>query len=263
MQKKIEELNAKLVANGRKDISLNPGELSVLQDLRKLLQSNRAVQATKSVLGGLDLVIKLVTQWPYGDRLPGLDLVRLLAAAPTTATYQHPRGGNIIDVIESSVHESEPPAENNIMMAIRAFVNLFESKEGRALATREFDKIQSFTTSQLLQGTTNRNLLVAATTLYINYAVVMTASSTTNGASFFEHALAILEILSSILVKESDSEVVYRAMVATGTLLSMDEEVRTAAKEIYGIEKAVSDAVNKAKDPRIKNIAVEIRSILR
>jgi phospholipase A-2-activating protein len=259
MQKKIEELNKQLIENGSKDVSLNPSELSVLKGLRKELESTSTMNAS-AVADGVDLAVKLSTQWPYGNRLPGLDLLRLLAVAPKTAAYTHPRGGNIINIIVTSVNESKPPTENNIMMAIRFFVNLFESAEGRMLAISEFDSIQAFTTAPINAGTTNRNLLVAATTLYINFAVLLTSESSISTA--FENALAMLEVLSKILSTQTDSEVVYRAMVATGTLLGIDDEVRSAAKDVYGMEKSVGIALAKAADPRVKSVAAEIRTLL-
>lgn len=259
MQKKIEELNKQLIENGSKDVSLNPSELSVLKGLRKELESTSTMNAS-AVVDGVDLAVKLSTRWPYGSRLPGLDLLRLLAVAPKTAAYNHPRGGNIINIIITSVNESEPPTENNVMMAIRFFVNLFESAEGRKLTISEFDSIQAFTTGPINAGTTNRNLLVAATTLYINFAVLLTSESSISTA--FENALAMLEVLSKILSTQTDSEVVYRAMVATGTLLGIDDEVRSAAKDVYGMEKSVGIALAKAADPRVKSVAAEIRTLL-
>ena len=176
-----------------------------------------------------------------------------------TATFTHPRGGNIVDVLEQGATETQPPAENHVMMAVRAFANLFESAEGRTLAIQEFDKIQNVITTALSK-TSNRNLLVAASTVYINYAVYFKSQPE---ATSFEHVLAVLDTLSKILATQNDSEAVYRALVATGTLLTLDEEIRSAAKDVYGIEKAVSSAVSKASDPRIRNAAGEIRGLLK
>jgi phospholipase A-2-activating protein len=260
MQKKLQELNQALIAGGQKDVSLNPTELKVLASLANHLESSGATKTSQSVPGGLDLAIKLTTVWPYQDRLPGLDLLRLLAVAPMTASFSHPRGGNIIDVLEQGATETQPPAENHVMMAVRAFANLFDSAEGRALAVTEFDKIQNVITASIA-STSNRNLLVAASTVYINYAVYFKFQPE---ATSFEHVLAVLDTLSKILSKQNDSEAVYRALVATGTLLALgDEQITSAAKEIYGIEKAVSTAVGKASDPRIRNVAGEIRALLK
>ncbi|KAF4627286.1 hypothetical protein G7Y89_g10868 [Cudoniella acicularis] len=252
IQKKIGELNQVLIASGHKDVSLNPTELSVLASLCKHLDSAGATKTSQSISGGLDLAIKLCTQWPYKDRLPGLDLLRLLAVAPETATFSHPRGGNIIDILVASATESDPPAENHIMMAIRAIANLFHTPQGRALAVSEFDKIQNLITPYI-STSTNRNLLVAVSTLYINYAVYFKTENPS-----FEHVIALLDMLSKMTEKQTDSEAVYRALVAAGTLLGLDEETKSAAKDVYGIEKSVKTAVGKATDPRIKNVAREI-----
>lgn len=262
MQKKIEELNAQLVKNGQKDLSLNPTDLSVLQKVISHLSASGATSTSQTVSGGLDLAIKLVTQWPYADRLPGLDLLRLLAVAPQTAIYVHPRGGNIVNMLAASVTEEHPPKENHVMMAIRAFVNLFESTEGRVLAGNEFERIQSLASDSLGGGkSSNRNLLVALTTLYINYAVLLTSSEAQGDA--FEHPVTILSSLSQILTWASDSEVVYRALVALGTLLGLGEEVRSAAVEVYSLGDVVKRTVGKAADPRVKNVGREIEGLLK
>jgi phospholipase A-2-activating protein len=259
IQKKLTELNQALIAGGHKDLSLNPTELSVLASLARHLESSGATKTSQSVSGGLDLAVKLTTVWPYKDRLPGLDLLRLLAVAPMTATFSHPRGGTIIDVLSQGATETHPPAENHVMMAIRAFANLFDSPEGRALAVQQFDEIQTLITSSTA-GTANRNLLVAASTVYINYAVFFKSQPEETS---FEHVLAVLDTLAKIISTQNDSEAVYRALVAVGTLLTLDDEIKSAAKDVYGIEKAVNTAVGKASDPRIRNVAAEIRVLLK
>jgi phospholipase A-2-activating protein len=264
MQKKIEELNQTLIKEGHKDLSLNPTELSVLRNVVNHLSSSGATKTSQTVSGGLDLALKLTKIWPYPSRLPGLDLLRLLAVAPQTAAYTHPRGGNIIDLLISSVTESAPPAENNVMMAIRAFANLFESAEGRTLALQEFNKIQRLASDALAEGkTNNRNLLVAITTLYINYAVLFSSSSAAASSEDFEHPVALLDSLRVILSTQSDSEIVYRALVAVGTLLGLGGEVKSAAVEVYALQDVVRAAVAKAQDPRVKNMGKEIAALLK
>jgi phospholipase A-2-activating protein len=260
MHKKIQELNRSLIDNGRKDLSLNPTELTILSNLAKHLETSGSTKTSQSVSGGLELAIKLSTAWPYADRLPGLDLLRLLAVAPMTAAYTLPDGTDIVGLLCNSVIEQQPPAENHIMMAVRAFVNLFASPEGRALATSQFDRIQELTSSQISTGSTNRNLLIAITTLYINYAVYFNSNS--SGASF-EYVLAIIDNLGKILISQTDSEVIFRALVAMGTLMFLGEEVRSAAKDVYGIEKNIQKALGKAGEPRNKNVAAEIEDTLK
>lgn len=255
IQKKIQELNAALISDGRKDISLNPTELEVLASLCKRLES--ADKAPQADPRGLDLAVKLTTTWPYKDRLPGLDLLRLLAVAPATAAFSY-REGNIIDVLTAGATDTQPPADNNVMMAVRSFANLFESPEGRALAISEFTKIHEVIRENT-RTSTNRNLLVAATTVYINYAVAFTADPEKAG---FDHACAVIDVLGRILAN-TDAEVVYRALVALGTILSLGPEITSAARDIYDVEKNIAGAVAKASDPRIRNVAAEIRALLK
>ena len=266
MENKIKEINRELIDSGSKDISLNPEELSILSALRTHIEAAGSTSTSQDVSGGLELAIKLAKEWPYAKRLPGLDLLRLLAVAPNTATYQSPRGADIIEILEASVSAEQPPAENNVMLAVRAFGNLFATPEGRRLASHEFDKIFSLASKSLEGKTMNRNLLVAVTTLAINYAVLVTSAADAaevSSATRFEQAVAWLECLSRVLGEQKDSEVLYRAMIAVGTLLGLGEEVRSAAKEMYGIDKAVSKALGKAVDPRIKNMGREITKLLK
>lgn len=256
MQKKIEEVNKALINDGQKGVSLNPEELEVLQTLRKHLESTGATNTSQSVSGGLDLAIKLSTHWPYKDRLAGLDLLRLLAIAPETATFRSNGGGSIIDVFLQAALESSPPSENHVMMAVRGFANLFDSTEGRQLATDNFDKIHDLIKTAI-QTSTNRNLLVAATTVYINYGVLFTETDPD-----FEQVLAVLDTVTSILKTQVDSEVIYRGLVALGTLLTVGDEIREAGKDVYGVLTAVDGCVKKATDPRVKNVGKEIKELL-
>jgi phospholipase A-2-activating protein len=257
IEKKIIELNQALIASGKKDLSLNSTELSILSDIRKHIESSSITKISQSVSYGLDLAVKLTTKWPYKDRLPGLDLLRLLAVSPQAATLSY-RGGNIIDVFEVGSTEEQPPAENHVMMAFRGFTNLFETSDGRILAVKEFDKIRAMIATAIAKST-NRNLLVAVATVYINYAVLFKTESTTS----FEHVIALLDTLAKILKSQTDSEVIYRALVATGTLLTLDAETTSAAKDVYEIEEAIATAVGKASDPRIRNAAAEISPLLK
>lgn len=211
--------------------------------------------------------MKIITQWPYKDRLPGLDLMRLITPSPLAATYTHPRYGNIINILKSSVLESDTPAENNIMMSIRAFCNLFSSPAGRSLALSEFGPIQDllssvlFPTSPNPTQTSNRNILVAATTLYINYSVLL--SSLSDSERSFDHVLALFDVLVKILGQQKDSEVVYRGLVAVGTLLKVGGEERDAGRDVYEVGSVVEKVVGRVGEPRVRRVVGEIRGLLK
>jgi len=94
------------------------------------------------------------------------------------------------------------------------------------------------------------------TTIYINYSVLL---SSNNNA---DRALTLLDDLSKIVSTATDSEAVYRALVATGTLLSLGEDFCEAGRDVFSLGAAITQAENKVREPRIKNVVSEIRQLL-
>ena len=66
--------------------------------------------------------------------------------------------------------------------------------------------------------------------------------------------------MSDMLARIVDNK---RAEVASAQRTYPLDEVKSAAKDVYGIEKSISTALAKATDPRIKNAAREIRELLK
>ena len=264
IRKKIEELNEQLTKEGYRDAVLNESQLAALEAMIKPLEQRLAgtLSGDDTLQSGVDLVMQMVAAWPAGQQLPALDLLRLLTAAtPAAAAYRSPEGGTLVDVLESSKVFEDPDRPNNIMLAVRAFSNLFETSDGRTLAEASFDKIHTLVKSAARNS--NRNLKIAITTLYVNYAVLYTSSPYASQARSADRALTLLDDLSSNLIRSTvDSEAVYRGLVAAGTLLGVGEELPMAAKEIYDLEGALKKAEQAVKEPRIKGVVGEIRGLL-
>ena len=265
VQKKIEELNHQLVNDGSKELSLNPAQLEMLQKLMRALDQSLSASAKPSqvITDGVELVMGIVTTWPAAQRLPGLDLLRLLAAAtPATAEYRSSSGANIVDVLESSGVFENKDQPNNVMLAVRTFSNLFETEKGRDLADQSFDKIHALAGSSSASSS-NRNLIIAVTTLYVNYAVLFTSASHSCLPSSIDRGLVLMNDLVAIVSKATDSEASYRGLVAVGTLLGLGEEVQMAAKEVYDLEGALRKIQQRHKEPRIKGVIFETRDLLK
>jgi len=249
--KKLTEFNEALVADGQKGISLNPPDVEQLNaTVTALEQGNgKGIDIT-----GVELLVKAATQWPAEKRLPALDLLRLVLAFEEPAAFLvSPEQSLLPNLIESGVFtESSPP--NNTMMAIRCLSNLLQTEKGRLLASTEFDNIHPLVSPFL--ASTNRNLIIALTTLYINYSVLL------NSENNADRALSLLDDLSKILTTATDSEAVYRALVATGTLLCLGPDFCEAGRDILQIGDAITRAEQKVKEPRIRNVVAEIRQRL-
>jgi phospholipase A-2-activating protein len=144
IQKKLLELNKALKAGGDKDHSLNSSETSILTNLISALEQPSTQQDTinQSIARDLPLVIKAATEWPPAQRLPGLDLIRLMAAKwPGVALYRDHNDQSIIGILGQSGTFADTERSNNIMLAIRALANLFQTSQGQGLVEEGFTDV--------------------------------------------------------------------------------------------------------------------------
>lgn len=264
--KKLQELNDQLASSGSKEISLGPSELDTVIALCSELESSGTLKQSPAVEAGVSYLFKVATTWPVANRLPGLDLLRLVAAAtPVTATTAY-NGQDLVSGIQSSGVFNPPLNVNNAMLSVRMLGNLFETVPGRQLATSKFDQILAGIKSALTSnGTPNRNLTIAVATLYINYAVYFTTEGRESAPESSERGLVLIEELTKMLLGEKDSEAVYRSLVALGTLIkSLGEEVKSAAKDVYDVGSVLGNVSGSAigKEPRVKGVVGEIRESL-
>ena len=258
IQKKLEEFNQQLLTDGRKDISLNPSGLETLAATVKQLESASGKPDDSIALlpEGVDIVTKIITIWPVDKRLPGYDLLRVMAAVSNTTVTRTSSGNKtIVDILAASgVFSSEAPI-NNTMLAVRAMANLFMNSGGRTIMDGEWEKVHTLVEPFIT--TKNRNLIVAITTLYINYAVLLTAGGDSHDAN---RAMTLLDELITIINLATDAEALYRALVGVGTLLSLGQDFRDMANDALDIGKALARAEKQGIEARIKTVVKEIRA---
>lgn len=267
IKKKIEELNQQLVSESSKDLALTPSMLSTLSDIVSPLEAslaNASPQSNPAINSSVEIILTLIARWPASHVLPALDLLRLLTAStPAAATYRSPNGESIIDILSTSGVFGDQDRPNNIMLATRVFSNLFETPAGRTLADEQFDRIHQLVKDASAGSSSNRNLSIAVATLYVNYAVLLTSEPHASMPSSIDRGLTLVEGLTALIRASTDSEAVYRALVAFGTLLGLGEEVQMAGNEIYDAEGALKKAEQAVKEPRVKGVIGEIRELLR
>ncbi len=152
------------------------------------------------------------------------------------------------------------------MTLIRFFGNLFTSPEGREGADQNFSSIQDFVTTTLTGiGQGDRNCLVAAATLWINYAVLFASKG---AEQVFDPALAILTALKETVLDraaasdEKDGEVVFRGLVAVGTMLGVGGEIRVAGRDVVGLGPGVGRIAGAFAEKRDRDLAVEVKGLV-
>jgi phospholipase A-2-activating protein len=256
MFNKILSINKNMVSSGRKDAALNPSDESTLSELRTALESKKAVPQH-----AMPLVVRILTQWRYSDRLAGLDVLRCVAKYPLVAQFSDPTAGSLLDLaFASSLPEGETPNENAVMLGLRALANIFFTANGRSVVSAQSEEALSFLervvgVSSDPVGPLNRNVLIAATTAAVNLSVLVHRERLLSPDQ--RRRLAIL--LGIILSRDgmTDSEVLYRALVALGTLLS-GSKVEAANLDIKGW---IQRAAGRSSEARVKSVAAECTKV--
>ena len=251
MFNKIIAINKNMISAGRKDAALNPGEEALLQELRAALEASKPIPAKS-----LDLVVRIVTQWPYSDRLAGLDLLRCMAKHHVVAQYSSDSYGSLVDLaISASLPSDETPNENAVMMGARTLANIFGNADGRSLANSKCDTILAFLDRVLgikggeAIGKFNRNVLIAVATTTLNLSVLVNKEK----LLVPNQRRRLLSIIGAILSEQSDSEVLYRAFVALGTTLTASPE---AAKGLE-VKQWMKLAAERTTEDRVIDVANE------
>ena len=269
IMKKISELNQQLVEQGSENIALSKELLASLESASKALETSLAQSSNDDarVKEIVPIVVHMLTSWPAASRLPALDLARLLAAAtPAFPDFRSVEPNtSIVDVLSAYAFDDKDRI-NNVMLGVRALGNMFETSSGRQLADNEFDKIhnQAKISAETTGIASNRNLLIAINSLYLNYAVLFTSSEAHKSLpSSSDRALLLLDDLVGLLNLTVDSEAVYRGLVAAGTLLGLGEEIQEAAREVYDLGSSLKKIEAKVKETRVKTVVAEIKDLLK
>ena len=145
-------------------------------------------------------------------------------------------------------------------MGLRTLANIFSTANGRSIVTSQSDEAISFLerivgVSSDPIGPLNRNVLIAATTAAINLSVLVHRERLLTPDQ--RRRLAIL--LGTILSRDgqTDSEVLYRGLVALGTLLSASK----AEAVNLGIKGWIETAAGHSSEERIKSVAAECTKV--
>ena len=261
IEKKIVELSDQLKSEGQSDVALDAPATATLQTLMAELGRNQ-VSPSKGQ-DYVNLVTLMSVHWPAARRLPGLDLLRLLAAhSPAVAQYEDTTGRNAVELLESTGVFGDSERPNNTMLAVRVLANLFETEPGRSLMDSAFDQVQNIL-GTISTSSANRNLQVAIATLSINYTVFVTSDAQASAPQSMDRGISMMHGLTTMLSNATDPEEAYRCLVAAGTLLSLGEEVGTAANDIYDLGGVLKKVEKGFDEPRIKGMVMEISDLLK
>lgn len=91
---------------------------------------------------------------------------------------------------------------------------------------------------------------------FYSYAILFHSTNS------LDRSIELLKPLTDIIRIETDSEAIFRALVALGTLLTLKSEVKEAAVGIYETRQLVSKIESKLPEQRVKDVVAEIKALL-
>ena len=258
IRKKINELNESASSESR----LSNDETTAIDNLVKQLQSSPRDPKPQS--DQMSAVVKVATQWPPANRLPGLDLLRLAAIAPSFAQSTSSGEGTIVDLLSrAGIFAADTDKPNNTMLATRALANIFTTEGGRLIADGCFEQILQSVEPFISSG--NKNLSAAIATLHINFSVLLTSSAPSGESKTREQrAASIANQIIPVLSKTEDNETGYRSLVALGTLMSLGENFRREIQQAKNLGQVLGtvEKGSLGKEARVKNVVEEIKVYL-
>ncbi|KAK4185740.1 PUL domain-containing protein [Podospora australis] len=285
--KKLNSLNEKHILAGNKHTAMNPTGLACIEQVLQATMGTpkQKAKAPPGLGEGAHIALGIVAQWPYGDRLPALDALRCLVAWPGVASVTHPQHGDIINValrgaldVEQPISNTSTLAEfadtldaaqvspNNVMMALRAVTNLFVTEEGRKLVAENISsiiailaRIAGLKEGQVPIGAENNNVQIALTSALFNFASL---GFNERGKLDIQALSGVCEIAAAVIARQSDPEVLFRAVMALGMILATGGQARQIAKAL-DVGGPVTEAAKKSGEPRMKDLARECMAFLK
>lgn len=285
--KKLRSLNEKHLLAGNKHIAMNPDGLSRLEAaMQATMGSTTKSKPPASLSEAQRSVYTIITQWPYGDRLPALDTIRCFVAYPGAASLTDNNYGNLVNMVLRGSLDTQQPIQhtgltlaefatkfdqapvnpNNVMMALRTITNLFGTTEGRKLVTQEASAIASLLvriagvdSNQGPIGPDNTNLQIALTSTAFNLACL---AFNERDSIDLEVLLQLCQVSEAVIRRQSDPEVLFRALMTLGMILTIGGDARDVAKTLE-VGEPVGEAAKKSGEARIKMLAQECLAYLK
>lgn len=251
IQLKLSDMNTEFAKAGS-DIALNQDEAQVFGG--SLLPKLKARGGAVAVLGDEDCrVVEKLLKWPTSHAFPVLDVARLVISFPSGCGYFFgTKNGEVLGDILRHMSSAEATAPVYIM-GCRFLCNMFGNRVSGSKVLSEIEAILGATKGA--SKSSNRRARETYASLVINYAVMLHDGT----AKADERAPVMETIVKLVTGGEKDEEVLYRLMVALGTLLCDDMDSARKGVEL-GAAQAASDAA--AISARLQQIAMEIATII-
>lgn len=251
IQAKLVEINTELTKEGS-DKALNLDEGTVFGT--RLMEKLKARGGQEIIWEDKECdVVEKLMKWPTSKVFAALDVARLVIASASGGAYLFgKRNGVILDDVLGHLRSAEANVAVYIM-GCRFLCNLFGNRVVGSVMRSRMGEILRAALSAGRSG--NRRARETFACLLINYAVMLHDAN----ASVDERMEIVRACVGIVTGGERDEEVLYRCMVAAGTVMcDSDGAARKAVEE--GIAQAAADVA--PLSGRLQQVATEIATLI-
>ncbi|QIW95217.1 hypothetical protein AMS68_000735 [Peltaster fructicola] len=244
---------------------LNEDEVSALQALSQQMQNKNDPHPTADQIASLT---RLATTWQTKTRVPAIAVLAICAVAPSFVQHTSAGRATIIETLANAdIFKPKQETANNVVHAIRLLANLFNTSNGRLILDGTFDSTLSLVRPFATEPESPAQAK-ALSTLYLNYAVLLTRQAPASESAAREARAGVL-MRDIAFTLESDSpyageaDALYRALAALGTIVTLGDEFRQSMKMGLSGTLHVASTKPSAQQSDIKELMSEIRDELR
>ena len=205
--------------------SLNDKEWQSLTQIMNMLQDRPKYNEQKFNSEHYRLLDKLLT-WPVDKLPPVLDLIRVLSLHPAFAEYCAKNFGFVKKILKIGgnglVHAV------NGMLTCRIIINLFNRRVTAKVLEQNYTVIiNNLLFNMMVEEKKNTRLAFVRVLLHYTYCFYVLSYGGGSGTSdiYRGEKLRCLSLLTEILYRESDNDIILNILMAIGTLLFRDENV--------------------------------------
>ena len=208
----------------KNNYSLNDKEMQSLTQIMNMLQDRVKYNEQKFNKEHYQLLNKLLT-WPVDKLPPVLDLIRVLSLHPAFAE----KCGKDFDFIKKILKIGGNGLVHavNGMLTCRIIINLFNRRVTAKILEQNYTIIiNNLLFNMEVKEKKNTRLAFVRVLLHYAYCFYVLSYNKSNNSDIYRgEKLRCLSLLTEILYKEEDNDIILNILMAIGTLLFRDENV--------------------------------------
>jgi len=226
--------------------AMEGNEMNTFNEMIDILSDTSKYNISKFSDQQIKLLFDKLINWPVELRFPILDLLRMVVTHPDGARRLNSNSNLLTLIIQSGFAQ---PSSSNQMLALRFIANMFTFDFFVATLKSNIQPVLQLVIECVKME--NKNIRIAASTIILNYASVLLTQKDFD-------KLQLISIISEILKAEQEEEVIYRTLVALGTLCFDD---RFALQLVDTFE--IWNKINGYKNSSIQRLSAVSNEILR